>query len=209
MSDHEDAPPAQPTQPQVIHVGSNVPLPSALQLKGNSSVNWKRFRQAWDNYEIAVRLKTLDKEFRTATLLTCIGQEALDIYDGLVFDEEAYKKDIDIVLQKLEEYCVGNKNEIYERYLFNKRDQAAGESIDTYVASLRSLSKTCNYGGLTDNLLRNRIVVGFLDKGIRMKLLQPESKLSLHSCIDICSANEGTKQPLQAMDQPDDVNSRG
>lgn len=87
--------------------------------------------------------------------------------------------------------------------------QAAGESINNYVASLRSLSKTCNYGGLTDNLLRNRIVVGFLDKGIRMKLLQPESKLSLHSCIDICSANEGTKQPLQAMDQPDDVNSRG
>ena len=61
-------------------------------------------------------------------LLTCIGQDALDIYDGLAFDEEAHKKDIDIVLQKLEESCVGNKNEIYECYLFNKRDQAAGES---------------------------------------------------------------------------------
>ena len=80
----------------------------------------------------------------------------------MVFDEEAYKKDIDIVLQKLEEFCVGNKNEIYERYLFNKRDQAAGESIDTYVASLRLLSKTCNYGALRDNLIRDRMV----DKGI-------------------------------------------
>ena len=39
------------------------------------------------------------------------------------------KKDIDI-LQKLEEFCVGNNNEIYKRYLFNKRDQAVGESID-------------------------------------------------------------------------------
>ena len=39
MSDHEDVPPAQP---QVIHVASNLPLPSALQLKGNSSVNWTR-----------------------------------------------------------------------------------------------------------------------------------------------------------------------
>ena len=128
MSDHEDALPAQP---QVIHVGSNLPLPSAPQLEGNTSVNWKRFRQAWDNYEIAARLKTQDKEFRTAMLLTCIGQDALDIYDGLAFDEEAHKKDIDIVLQKLEEFYVGNKNKIYERYMFNKRDQAAGESIDT------------------------------------------------------------------------------
>ena len=133
---------APPAQPQVIHVGSNLLLPSPLKLKlGNSSVNWKRFRQAWDNYEIAAHLKTQDKEFRTATLLTCIGQDALDIYDGLAFDEEAHKKDIDIVLQKLEEFCVGNKNEIYECYLFNKQDQAAGESIDTYVASLRSLSR--------------------------------------------------------------------
>lgn len=187
---------APPAQPQVIHVGSNLTLPSPLQLEGNSSVNWKRFRQAWDNYEIAARLKNQDKEFRTATLLTCIGQDALDIYDGLAFDEEAHKKDIDIVLQKLEEFCVGNKNEIYERYLFNKRDQAVGESIDTYVASLRSLSKACNYGALADNLIRDRMVVGILDKGIRKKLLQ-ESKLTLQSCIDICRANECTKQQLQ------------
>ena len=123
-------------------------------------------------------------------------QDALDIYDGLAFDEEAHKKDIDIVLQKLEEFCVGNKNEIYERYLFNKRDQAVGESIDTYVASLRSLSKACNYGALADNLIRDRMVVGILDKGIRKKLLQ-ESKLTLQSCIDICRANECTKQQLQ------------
>lgn len=184
-------PPAEQQQPQFIHVGSTLPLPSALQLKGNTSVNWKRFRAARDNYEIASRLKTQDKEFRTATLLTCIGQEALDIFDGLAFEDESHKKDIDIVLQKLEEFCVGNKNEIYERYLFNKRDQAAEESIDTYIAALRSLAKTCNYGALTDNLIRDRMVVGILDKGIRKKLLQ-ESKLTLQSCIDICRANECT-----------------
>jgi len=137
---------------------------------------------------------------------TCIGQEALDIFDGLAFEDESHKKDIDIILQKLEEFCVGNKNEIYKRYLFNKRDQAAEESIDTYIAALRSLAKTCNYGALTDNLIRDRMVVGILDKGIRKKLLQ-ESKLILQSCIDICRANECTKQQLQKMDQPEEVNA--
>ena len=76
-------------------------------------MNWKRFRARWDNYEIQSRLKTQDKEFRTATLLTCIRQEVLDIFDGLAFEDELHKKDIDIVLQKLEEFCIGNKNEIY------------------------------------------------------------------------------------------------
>ena len=201
----DEAPPPAP-QPQIIHVGSHLPLPSKLELKGNTAVNWKRFRQVWDNYEIASRLKTESKEFRTATLLTCIGQEALEIYDGLAFDDETQKKDIDVVLKKLEEFCIGTTNEIYERYLFNKRDQAEGESIDTYVAALRSLSKTCNYGTLTDNLIRDRMVVGILDKGIRMKLLQ-ESKLTLQSCIDISRANECTKQQLQTMDHTEDVHA--
>ena len=85
-------------------------------------------------------------------------------------------------------------------------DQAVGESIDGYVASLRSLAKTCNYGALTDNLIRDRMVVGILDKGIRKKLLQ-DTKLTLQSCFYICRANECTKQQLQAMDQSEEVHS--
>lgn len=69
-------------------------------------------------------------------------------------------------------------------YILNKLDQSVGESIDIYVASLRSFAKTCNYGGLTQNLIRDRMVMGILNKRIPKKLLQ-ESKLTLQSCIDI------------------------
>ena len=48
------------------------------------------------------------------------------------------------------------------------------------------------------------MVVGILDKGIWKKLLQ-ESKLT--SCIDICKANDCTKQQLQTMEQPDEVDA--
>lgn len=44
---------------------------------------------------------------------------------------------------------------------------------------------------LTDNLVRDGIVVGMLDKRFQKKLLQ-ESKLTLQSCIDICRASECT-----------------
>jgi hypothetical protein len=54
----------------------------------------------------------------------------------------------------------GKTNETYERYCFNKRDQEQGENIDTYVAALRTLVKTCNYGTLEDSLIRDRIVSG-------------------------------------------------
>ena len=101
------------------------------------------------------------------------------------------KMDIDVILLKLEEFCVGATKGIYERYRFNKRDQEAGESIEFYVGKLRSLAKSCNYGELTDRLIRDRLVVGIRENSVPQKLLQ-ESKLKLPKCTNICRANEKT-----------------
>ena len=182
----------------------NVPFPSKLETKGNLASNWKRFRRVWSNYEVASRLVKQPKEERTATLLTCIGADALEIVDGLNFANEDERKDVDVVLEKLEVFCVGKTNEISERYQFNERDQESGESIDSYVAALRTLAKTCNYGSLLDSLIRDRIVVGIKDNGTRKRLLQ-EAKLTLNKCIDICRSSEATAAQLQAMGNQDDL----
>ena len=70
------------------HVPTNIPLPAKLDTSGNLSNNWKRFRRNWENYELATRLKDPmqpeeNKQLRAATLLTCIGSDALDIFDSL------------------------------------------------------------------------------------------------------------------------------
>ena len=39
------------------------------------------------------------KEERTATLLTCLGADALEIVDGLNFGNDEERKDIDVVLE--------------------------------------------------------------------------------------------------------------
>ena len=81
-------------------------------------------------------------------LLTCIGPDALDILEGLDFEEESQRNNIDIVMKKLKEYCVGETNEIYERYRFNKRDQEINETVELDVTVLRKLAKTRNFGTL-------------------------------------------------------------
>jgi hypothetical protein len=105
-----------------------------------------------------------------------------------VFANEGEANDVDNVIAKFENFCIG---ETYERYCFNKRDQEQGENIDTYVAALRTLVKTCNYGTLEESLIRDRIVIGIRDNATRKKLLQ-DAKLTLNSCVDICRANEKT-----------------
>ena len=62
---------------------------------------------------------------------------------------------------KMEKHCVGEVNKIYERSCFNMRDKLPTESVDSVVAELRNLAKTCNFCGyLRDSLIHDRIVLG-------------------------------------------------
>ncbi|XP_074632395.1 uncharacterized protein LOC141890718 [Acropora palmata] len=192
-------------QPNLVQIPINIPLPSKLELTGNLATNWKKFHRAWNDYEIAARLKdpenpAVNKSLRTATLLTCIGSDALDVYEGLEFNSEDDKQDIDIVLQKLQHYCIRETNEIYERYRINKRDQEPNKSLDAYVMALRTLAKTCNFGVLENSLIRDRIVIGVRDNQTRKNLLQV-SKLTLKECIDICRSYETSSHQLKEINQ--------
>lgn len=88
-------------------------------------------------------------------------------------------------LKALEDFCIGQTNVIYERYTFNKREQEVNETIDSYVAALRTLVKTCKFEGLEEEMIWYRIVLGIRDNHTRKKLLQ-EKGLDLQRCVDIC-----------------------
>ena len=59
-----------------------------------------------------------------------------------------------MIPEKVEKYCIEEYNETYQRYVFNRRDQEINESVHAYVTEPRKLTKTCNYGALTDSLIR-------------------------------------------------------
>lgn len=137
-----------------------------------------------------------------ATLLTCIGSDALDVIDALEFENEDQRQDPEVILEKMKQYCIGECNETYERYVFNRRDQESNESVDAYVTALRKLAKTCNYGSLTDSRIRDRMVVGINDNSARKKLLQT-SKLALGQCRDICRSSQTSARQLKEMNEED------
>ena len=176
-----------------------VPLPAKLEMRGDMSSNWRRFERMWRNYEIVTRLQEETAEFRTATLLTCIGSEALDVYEGLPFDDDANERqNVEVVLQKFQEFCLGEVNETYESYMFFCRNQDAGETVESYITTLRKIVKTCNFGRLEDRLLRDRVVMGILDENLRSKLLGVR-QLDLKQCVDCCRAFESSKHKTKAM----------
>ena len=101
MSDREE--PTTSKEVKMIQIPVKLPMPSPLVMTGNLATNWKWFYRAWNNYEIAARLKdssNLDTntKLRTATLLTCSGADALHVFDGLDFANEDERKGIDAVV---------------------------------------------------------------------------------------------------------------
>ena len=143
------------------------------------------------------QLNTQTPEHQLALFLHAIGPEALTIYNGFDYTAEEDKSKVETVIKKFDEHFVGETNETYERYLFNKRVQEPNESIDTYITALKIIAKTCNFCQcLHDSLIRDQIVVGVRDNTVRKRLLQ-ERKLTLNHCIDTCRGAEATTSRLK------------
>ena len=186
---------------------SKVPLPPRLELRGNLAKNWKNWLQTWKAYETITSLHLKPQNYSVATFITCIGPEAIEIHGGLPFASEAEKGRIDKVLELWNNYCVGKTNTIYECYKFNNRSQEPGETIDANATAVRTLTDTCSFGNLKEEMIRDRLVCGISDNALRKKLLQ-ESQLTLEECMDYCRVAEAANSQLKEISShgPDTVN---
>ena len=61
------------------------------------------------NYQVATEIHEKSNPAWVAKFLTVVGNEALDAYDTLMWDNEGDDKKIDKVLEKFEEYCEPKK----------------------------------------------------------------------------------------------------
>ena len=119
--------------------------PQPLKKNRKLAANWKRFKRNWDNSSIVARLDQFEEGFKTAMFLSVVGEDGLEIYDGMDFSPETDCKMLKKVVKKFEEFCIGETNETYERFILNRRNQEQNESVDQYVTALRKLPQTCNF----------------------------------------------------------------
>ena len=172
--------------------------PEPLSLEGNLSENWRRWKQRFELYRDASGISGKEEKTQAATLLHVVGAEALEVYNNFTWDNDGDNMKVEQIMAKFEAYCNPRKNVTWERHVFNNRNQLPGEPIDHFVTDLRTKAKTCEFGTLTDSLIRDRIVEGVLDDGIRSRLLR-ETSLTLQKALDICRSSEAASTQMKSL----------
>ena len=146
--------------------------------------------------------------------MTLAGEAAITVYETLTF-EDTEKDKIEPLVAKFEAYCLPKKNVTHERHLFNLRKQKPEESVEQFVTELKRLAKNCEYGELTNSIVKDRIVEGISNDRTRAWLLR-EKDLSLERCMEVCKAAEIADKHMKTLtdksrksEEIDAVYSRG
>jgi len=79
-----------------------------------------------------------------------------------VEDRKNYAK----VTEEFDNYFKVRKNIIFERGRFNWRNQLPNESVEQFITEIHKLSDCCEFKEMKDELIRDRLVVGILDRAL-------------------------------------------
>lgn len=166
--------------------------PAQLTLEGGPASRadaWRRWLKQFQLFTKASGVYKENSDVQASLLINLIGPEGYDIYSTLKFKNEADREDILKLIEAFNTYFGTKTNIIMLRFKFFTRNQDAGENIDEYVTALKLLSQQCEFEQLEDGLVRDRIVCGVADSGVRDRLLRADD-LTLEKAVKICQANE-------------------
>ena len=180
---------------------SIVPRPPTLDIHdSNAAEKWKQFKTAWKFYSVANEINEKEQNVQVASMLSCMGVEAQNVYQNMTWAAGEDKEVLEHVQRKFDAYVEPRKNVPFQRYKFNTRSQASGESFDQYISELRNLAVRCEFDTVTpEELLRDRIIFGIKDDDVRARLLRVEGDLTLQRTIDVCRAAETSQAQLKAV----------
>lgn len=158
---------------------------------------WKRWLTRWDRYRIISGLNKQSAETQVNSFLYALGSEAEDALVATRLSDNDCKE-YDKVVAAFDSYFVPRRNIIYERARFNQRCQLEHEPVESFIKEIHRLADTCDFGTLKAELIRDRLVVGLLDRSLSEKL-QLDADLTLDKAVNTARNSEAVKSQQEAL----------
>ena len=138
---------------------------------------------------------------KKALFITLLGQETYAKLKILTSPTPVADLTLDAIMEHLIGHYRPQTIEIAERFKFFKRSQKKGESIAEFMAELRRLAKTCNFGDYLNTAIRDQFVCGLSDTKCQKELLCIVD-LTAAMALQKAQAAEVVSHEAKAMQEP-------
>lgn len=153
--------------------------------------------QNWDTYVRRVRqfiaLNEVKETLHVSTLVTIVGSQCYDLMCDLCAPDLPENKKFDELVKLVKDHLEPERSEIAERHVFRQRKQAQGESVRSYLQSLKHLAKTCNFAASLEVNLRDQFVSGLFSEDMRSRLFA-EKNIDYKRGVELALALEAAER---------------
>ena len=128
-------------------------------------------------------------EKHASVLLTLIGPKGFTLASNILAPKALSSVKFDEIVDALNGHYRPKKIIIYERFKFHSRVQSNNESISDYIAAMKKLARTCEFGDKLSENLRDRFVIGLSNKTTQERLLT-EKDLTFDKAVNFALSRE-------------------
>lgn len=172
----------------------------------NKSLAWKKWIKQFRFFSTASGLDGEPENVQVATLMTCLGEGVLDIFDAFEF-EAGQENKLEVVIEKFGEiFKLEAGNETQERQIFYAMTQGS-RNFNDFLSELQIQAKKCNFGDSQSSMIRDQIIRGVKESSTKEKLHRKKD-LDMKSAIEICRTQERVKALMKDSTQEINVVKR-
>ncbi|KAJ1153305.1 hypothetical protein NDU88_006066 [Pleurodeles waltl] len=174
--------------------------------RGPPAESWTQWIKCFEKHLEAIDGTKYDPARKQAMMYNCLGVEGRRLFDHIapVEKEEEEDQERDVFTEakaRMKNYFDTTMSVIMERYNFYYRYQAPGESIESYVATLRMLATTCSFRDM-DEMIRDQVVMRTTCIKAQDKLLCHRNP-SLEKVVSTIKSMERSAKGIKLLCKPD------
>ncbi|XP_063529988.1 uncharacterized protein LOC134741147 [Cydia strobilella] len=161
------------------------------------AVNWTMYCERLEMYFLANDIKDAVK---LPTVIAVMGEDAYHLLSTLASPAQPSTLTFTNAVTLLKNHLQPKPSILAERYRFRQRRQAEGESVAEYVAELKKLAKTCDFGTTLEDNLRDQLVCGIVSESTRQRLFA-EDGIDYSRAVSLATTLEAAEKNAVAVDR--------
>ncbi|UYV80283.1 K02A2.6-like [Cordylochernes scorpioides] len=174
--------------------------PPAEFVPYSNEKKWETWRESFEIFAIAVNLESMPLVRQRAILKHIAGEKTVMIYKTFHISENDTYPNVKEMLDMLTNHFKPFKNTIQRRNAFFTCVQKERQGIMEFVTELKHLAQECEFENLTESLIRDRLIIGILDREVKRKLLE-DPQLTLPRAISIAVISESTCSQVASLNE--------